>query len=186
MSNRKSLTPLLSLSSKEEDRFWRKVSIVPDGCWNWTASFYPTGYGQFGLRIQGKNSTHTASRIAYVSAIGNPGDSLVCHICDNRACCRPSHLFLGSHYDNNRDMYEKGRHPVPAYADACVNGHLYIEENSYLRTSSENSRRNARVQRFCRTCNRLSKHERWELSGGGGSLMTEVQDTFPDMTLYEL
>jgi transcriptional regulator with XRE-family HTH domain len=35
--------------------------------------------------------------------------SLVLHRCDNRACVRPSHLFIGDDKANMDDMYEKER-----------------------------------------------------------------------------
>jgi hypothetical protein len=62
-----------------------------------------------------------AHGVAWEIANGPIGNGIfVCHRCDNPACVRPSHLFLGTHKDNMADMRAKGRqsrHPRPR-ADA--------------------------------------------------------------------
>ena len=92
-------------------RFWSKVdSSSKDGCWEWQAYRLPTGYGWFNL--DGKPVQ--ASRVAYMLAVGEiPEGMSVCHRCDNPACCRPDHLFLGTHRENMRDALRKGRLVTP-------------------------------------------------------------------------
>lgn len=81
------------------------------GCWEWPASVNPqTGYGQLSAWVEGKHKLFTAHRIAYSAAKGPIPDGLsVCHVCDNRKCVNPDHLFVGEQLDNMRDMWSKGR-----------------------------------------------------------------------------
>lgn len=90
------------------ERFWSKVDIAgEDDCWPWKAS-KRNGYGQFTL---GKDENRIpAHRMSYLLSVGDVLDGLlVCHKCDNRPCCNPSHLFVGTDLDNVRDMISKGR-----------------------------------------------------------------------------
>lgn len=54
---------------------------------------------------------HRASWIVEVGPI--PVGLCVLHRCDNPACVRPSHLFLGTMKDNTADMVAKGRGGTP-------------------------------------------------------------------------
>ncbi|MHB8994577.1 MAG: HNH endonuclease signature motif containing protein [Armatimonadota bacterium] len=82
-----------------------------DGCWLWTGAKLKGGYGQFGVG----RKTYSTHRVAWVIEHGpipkgeGPHGTCVCHHCDTPGCCRPSHLFLGSQEENNRDRAEKGR-----------------------------------------------------------------------------
>lgn len=94
-----------------EKRFWTKVSIPVDKsqCWEWIGAKDPNGYGRFNLGGK-KGPTILAHRFAYELANAGMSEGLhVCHRCDNPGCVNPSHLFLGTHQDNMKDMLEKGR-----------------------------------------------------------------------------
>lgn len=98
----------LHLYLSGEDGFWSRVNVIKDKdlCWEWRGQLNDSGYGLF--RINGE--VIRAHRYAYELENGSiPSDLFVLHRCDNRACCRPSHLFLGTNKDNVDDMVKKGR-----------------------------------------------------------------------------
>lgn len=104
------------LVNDDDARFWAKVQIPtdPNACWLWQGSLKPkvNGYGNFKIidPITGKRIWFQAT--AYSLRLAGspvPNDKLVCHHCDNPPCVNPSHLFIGTHDDNNQDKVNKGR-----------------------------------------------------------------------------
>lgn len=87
-------------------RLWKRVDKT-EYCWNWTGrNRTPKGYGSMRWnRVQ-----ILVHRISWELANGPIPDGMcVLHRCDNPACVRPDHLFLGTRMDNNVDMSNKGR-----------------------------------------------------------------------------
>ena len=89
-----------------EKRFWSKVCVgKEDECWNWKASSRSSGYGSF--KYSGK--VIDSHRMTWFIINGEFPNMFVLHMCDNKLCCNPNHLFLGTHVDNMKDMVSKGR-----------------------------------------------------------------------------
>lgn len=86
--------------------------VTPNGeCAEWTGGKAGKGYGVFFIvKRQGKGIQAYAHRVSWVLNFGPiPQGMEICHRCDNPACVRPSHLFLGTRSDNMRDCVSKGR-----------------------------------------------------------------------------
>lgn len=104
--------PIPKLSESDLRRFWLKVDkspgLGPDGdCWEW-AECRDGEYGRFYIHRKG----YLAHRVMRFIANGHRpiiNNLRVLHHCDNRKCVKPSHLWLGTDADNNRDRDEKGR-----------------------------------------------------------------------------
>lgn len=99
-----------------EQRLWGRVEKRgPDDCWEWQGNRDSRGYGRF--RLEGKSiGVHRAAYILTHGPIS--ADRVVCHRCDNPACCNPAHLFLGTTKDNVQDMIQKGRDAMVGSANS--------------------------------------------------------------------
>lgn len=103
MSNKLEIEQVL----KTADRFWSKVKRGrPGECWEFQASINRQGYGQFGIGKRPYGSHRVAWMLHNRQLI--PRNMFVCHSCDNKVCCNPSHLFVGTHEDNMSDLVKKG------------------------------------------------------------------------------
>lgn len=112
-------------------RFWSYVNRTA-GCWEWTGSCSRegrngsrrgAGYGNFMVTWKSIVSAH---RYSWELANGPvPPGMFVCHRCDNPACVRPEHLFLGTAKDNTQDMLTKGRGAAqqPGFGDKIRAAH---------------------------------------------------------------
>ena len=89
--------------------FWEKVHKT-ETCWLWTASQFPNGYGQSHINRY-PTGAHVVSWIIEFGQIEK--GLMVLHTCDVKLCVRPSHLFLGTGWDNIQDMIKKGRAVIP-------------------------------------------------------------------------
>lgn len=85
--------------------FLKQVNISSE-CWEWVGTINARGYGLFHFNKKSIRA-HRYSFSSYRGSI--PMGLFVCHVCDNRRCVRPSHLWVGTHNDNMKDMAQKGR-----------------------------------------------------------------------------
>lgn len=131
------------------ERVKAKCTVDERGCWVYNGWKNRWGYGEISYRAE----TFTVHRLMYKLAVGplpkydgKKQDAIVCHRCDNPACCNPEHLFLGSQTDNMKDARDKKRWAKQRKTH-CKHGHELKPETTYVSTNSRGHR-----MRHCNTC----------------------------------
>lgn len=133
------------------DRFWDKVEVRADGCWNWTASRNAKGYGYFS-HWRGRN--RLAYSVAYEELIGPvPEGFQLDHLCRNPACVNPAHLEPVTPQTNSL----RGNTIAAANAAKthCARGHAFKGANLRMRPDG------SRACRACTNEDQRSCQARW-------------------------
>ena len=126
-----------------QDRLLNKIHVDENGSWIWEGSL-SYGYGQ--ARWNGVK--YRAHRLSYEAFNGPITDGLIVrHMCHNPPCINPAHLRLGTHFDNMKDMQDKGRaRGGRKWKTHCIHGHELTLENTFWKPTG---------QRACRACIRF-------------------------------
>lgn len=83
------------------------------GCWLFDGAKNYKGYGQLRIGTRALGVIVSAHRASYFAFVGDIAPSMmVCHSCDRPNCVNPSHLYVGTALDNNRDRERRGRRDV--------------------------------------------------------------------------
>ena len=119
------------------ERFMEKIFPEPiDGCWLWTGSADPRGYGHFFPEQRKCEQAHRFSYELYRGKI--PEGKEIHHICCHKSCVNPEHLEALTHLAHHR---LEGN----AVKTHCPQGHPYSGVNLVVEPKNK---------RACRICKR--------------------------------
>lgn len=129
------------------DKRWQKpiqYRITEKGCWEVVSHAKQTDGYHVIRRAWINKKIITIHRYSYLIHKGEIAPNLVVmHSCDNRSCCNPDHLSLGTIADNMADMYAKGRN-VPPRTRGSKHGNAKLTEEQVL-SIREDTRKQADI-----------------------------------------
>ena len=125
------------MTLKDQQRILKHSDPIADnGCWVWKGGVSNAGYGLCGSVDRKTESAHRVSFKAFVGEI--PKGKVIAHICDNKLCVNPAHLFLATHAENSADMVAKNR---SARGEKCGKSKLTEEQVKFIRESNLSHRK---------------------------------------------
>lgn len=129
--------------SRPRDEFWVHVNKSGEnGCWTWSGSLTPKGYGKFwdGARMV------RAHRYAYECLRGAiPAGLQIDHLCRVRNCVNPDHMEPVTVRVNV--LRGVSFSAINALRTHCMRGHEFTADNTYWNKG----------KRECRICRRYAK-----------------------------
>lgn len=150
-------------------RFWDKVLVSPEsGCWEWTASRYVAGYGQFAVKcLDGAWRPRGAHRWAYEHLVGPvPVELVVDHLCNNPPCCNPSHMQIVTQGQNV--LRGESLSAQRARMTHCPRGHELAGDNLALERGRKRVCIACRRARAARRRQRIREESHGTVGVGGG------------------
>ena len=126
------------------DQMWEKTKVV-DRCWLWQGA--RTGSGYPAINLNGSIASITRLSLVIYHKVKYKDNWLACHICNNKDCWNPLHLYVGTAGSNSRDIVKAGNHPE-SIKTHCPKGHAYTKDNTYIKPRTN--------KRECRICRRNS------------------------------
>jgi len=132
MANDKNFQRFLSVVEKRGN-----VRIDMEPCWLTRRSLASNGYGQMMFNGVPWNC-HRYSFYAHNGFVDLEKGKHICHKCDNKECCNPNHLYLGSPTENANDRFEHG-HRTHALPKQKAPEHLVQYNFTSANSSGENN-----------------------------------------------
>jgi hypothetical protein len=93
-------------------RLGRKIEVAANGCWLWTGTKYPDGYGMVYVLGSGRDRRlyTRAHRVVYEALVGPIPEGLELDYvaergCTSKACVNPAHLEPVTHLENVQRHY---------------------------------------------------------------------------------
>ncbi len=140
---------------------YEKKVIKKEGCWDWKGCIEKNGYARLSCKDIDVRHAHTASYMIYKGII--PEGLQVNHLCNNRKCSNPSHLYVGTQQENMRDKILANRQ-----AKGSKNGNSKLDECQVqkIKTMLKNGEKTSEIAYIFNVSKtqirNISKHNQWK------------------------
>ena len=97
------------MPNKPTDVFKRLSTLAPNECWEWTGEYNTKRRTPY-WNLNGKKVIPYRTVYELTHGVKLERTQMILHSCDNRRCCNPDHMKVGTHEQNMKDMTDRERH----------------------------------------------------------------------------